>query len=221
MGLLDDLKRKAELLKTQQLSAEALREENVRLVEEKMSQAFQYLNELLKQLLVLKPVNGVAYSIPGIGDFKDLQFQDSFIDYRKKTINERSYYDYVTFYIRWGSPAKMVVDRDMPALATKVREALFLNGIKFTEEEFKNAQHVVTKWRYNIESGIVTDVKVRADSDGGRLLVNAKNMMRLGMDDFAVPAADVNETLLEDFATTLLGQPGKFGKYRAAVTAVR
>ncbi len=221
MGLLDDLKRKAELVKTQQLSAEALREENIRLVEEKMGQAFQYLNELLKQLLVLKPVNGVTYSIPGIGEFKELQFQDSFIDYRKKTINEKPYFDYVTFYIRWGSAAKLTVDRDMPALATKVREALFLNGIKFTEEEFKNAQHVVTKWRYNIESGIVTDVKVRADSDGGRVLFNAKNMMRLGIDDFAVPAADFNEALLEDFATTLLGQPSKFGKYRAAVAPVR
>ncbi len=221
MGLLDDLKRKAELVKTQQLSAEALREENVRLVEEKMSQAFQYLNELLKQLLVLKPVNGVAYSIPGIGEFKELQFQDSFIDYRKKSISDREVFDYVGFYVRWGSPARMVVERDMPALAAKVRDALFVNGIKFTEEEIKNAQHVVTRWKFSIESGIVTDVKLRADSEGGRLVFNAKNLMRLGTDDFAVSAAEANEALLEDFATTLLGQPSNFRKYRAAVAPVR
>lgn len=221
MGLLDDLKRQAELVRTQQLSAQELREENVRLVEEGMRQAFQYLNELLKQLLVLKPVNGVTYSIPGIGEFKDLQFQDSFIDYRKKSINEREVFDTIGFYIRWGSPARMVVERDMPALAAKVRDALFVNGIKFTEGEIKNAQHVVTKWKFSIESGIVTDIKVRADSDVGKLFISAKNMMRLGIDDFAVPAGDVNEALLEDFATTLLGQPSSFRKYRAAVAPVR
>ena len=32
-----------------------------------MRQTFQYLNELLKQLAVLKPVNPVVYSLPGVG----------------------------------------------------------------------------------------------------------------------------------------------------------
>lgn len=221
MGLLDDLKRQADQLKTQQLSQQSLRADAQRLVEEKMKRVFDYLHELLNQLAVLKPVNGIAYSIPGIGDFKDLQFEDSFIDYRKKRVQDKELFDLVSFYIRWGSTAKMAIDRDMPAAAAKVREALFTNGIKFTEEEVKNARHVVDGWKFSIESGIVTDVKIQADSDEGRLVIKAKNLMRLGPDDFIVPAGDVDEAWLEDFAMTLLGKPGSFRKYRAAVAPTR
>jgi len=78
MGLLDDLKKQAELVKTQQISRESLREENLKLVEEKMRQAFQYLNELLKQLTVLKPVNSATYSLPGIADMRNLGFSETF-----------------------------------------------------------------------------------------------------------------------------------------------
>jgi hypothetical protein len=221
MGLLDDLKRQAEHVKTQQLSQQSLRADAQRLVEEKMAQAFHYLNDLLKQLAVLKPGNEVVFSIPGIGDFKDLQFEESFIDYRKKRVNDRELFDLVSFYIRWGSPAKIAIERDMPAAAVKVREVLFTNGIKFTEEEVKNARYVVTGWKFAIESGIVTDIKIQADSDEGRLFVKAKNLMRLGPDDFVVPAGDVDEAWLEDFAMTLLGKPGSFRKYRAAVAPTR
>ena len=39
------------------------------------------------------------------------------------------------------------------------------------------------------------------------------------IDTFAVPAAALNEALLEEFAKTLLGQPGAFRKYRSAPAA--
>ena len=56
--------------------------------------------ELLKQLVVLKPVNPVIFSIPGIGDIKDLQFVESFIDYRTARIQDKEYLDQILFYIR-------------------------------------------------------------------------------------------------------------------------
>jgi len=60
-------------------------------------------------------------------------------------------------------------------------------------------------------------VTIRADHDQGRLIVSAKNLERMGIiDTFAVPAAALNEALLEEFAKTLLGQPGAFRKYRTA-----
>ena len=39
MGLLDDLKKQAELVKTQQLSQQSILEENIKLVEARMQQA--------------------------------------------------------------------------------------------------------------------------------------------------------------------------------------
>jgi hypothetical protein len=221
MGLLDDLKKQAEQRKTQQLSEQALREEGLSLVEEKMKQSFQYLHDLLNQLSVLKPVNPMAFAIPGVGEFKDLQFEESFIDYRKTRVLERDVFDQINFYVRWGSPARLVVERDMPAAEQKTREVLFANGIKFTEEEVKNERFVAATWKFSIETGLVTDIRIRADHKQANLLISGKNLMRLGMEDFAVPAGDVNEQWLEDFAVTLLGQPGNLRKYRVVSPVVR
>lgn len=215
MGLLDDLKKQAELVKTQQISRESLREENLKLVEEKMRQAFQYLNELLKQLTVLKPVNSATYSLPGIVDMRNLGFSETFIDYRRKRINDRDYFDSISFFIRWGSGEAFVVERDMPAAAQKVRDALFGYRMKFEEEEVKGQRGTATKWRFTAQPSIVTNVTIQAEHDQGGLIITAKNLERMGIvDTFAVPAAELNEALLEEFAKMLLGQPGGFRKYR-------
>jgi hypothetical protein len=217
MGLLDDLKKQAELVKTQQNSMQSLREGNLKLVEEKMRQAFQYLNDLLKQLAVLKPVNPATYSLPGIVDLKNLGFSETFIDYRRKRINDFDYFDSINFFIRWGSGDSFVVDRDMPAAAQKVRDALFGYRMKFDEEEVKGQRGTPTKWRFTAQPSIVTDVTIQAEHDQGGLVITAKNLERMGViDTFAVPAAEFNEPLLEEFAKTLLGQPGAFRRYRIA-----
>ena len=49
-------------------------QESIKLVDAKMHQTFLYLNDLLKQLAVLKPTNPTVYSIPGVGDFQNLGF---------------------------------------------------------------------------------------------------------------------------------------------------
>lgn len=217
MGLLDDLKKQAELVKTQQTSQHALREENLKRVEEKMAQSFQYVNELLKQLAVLKPVNPGVFSLPGIADLKNMSYAESFIDYRKKRINDRDYFDSISFYIRWGSDQILVIERDMPAAAQKVRDALFGYRLKFEEEEIKGQRGTATKWRFTAQSAVVTDVTFQAEHDRGGLIVTAKNLERMGIiDTFAVPAAELDEALLEEFARMLLGQPGLFRKYRIA-----
>ena len=215
MGLLDDLKKQAEQVKTQQLSESALREEAIKLVEAKMKQTFAYLNELLKQLAVLKPVNPLVFSMPGVADLKDLKFAESFIDYRKTRIGDVEYFEQIPFYIRWTGDANIVLERDMPATAQKVRDAFYGGGIKFDEEQVRNARMAAAGWRFTAKPVVVTDVVIRADHAKGELRINAKNLLRLGVDDFLVPAGDVTEAWLEDFAVTLLGQPGNLRKYRA------
>ena len=68
MGLLDDLKKQADMVKSQQLSQQSMLQESIKLVEAKMHQTFLYLNDLLKQLAVAhNQTNPKVYSIPGVG----------------------------------------------------------------------------------------------------------------------------------------------------------
>jgi hypothetical protein len=215
MGLLDDLKKQADMVKSQQLSKQSTLQGSIKLVEAKMHQTFLYLNDLLKQLAVLKPTNPMVYSIPGIGDFQNLVFAESFIDYRKKKIFDKDYYDVVTFFIKWASPASLVLERDMPATMQKVRDVLWSFGLKFTEEEIKKPGGGLQKMKFTVPSTVTCDVTISADHDNGRLVVKGKHFLRLGADELRIPAGDINEALLEEFAKMLIGQRSVLRKYRA------
>jgi len=215
MGLLDDLKKQAELAKSQQLSAASLQDATVKTVEAKMKQAFQYLHDLLKQLAVLKPVNPLSFPIPGVADLKNLQYLNSFIDSRKKRINDVEVVDYIAFYIKWGSTNKINLERDMPVSAQKLRDGLVQNGVKFAEEELRSPRGTVAGWKFMIDQVITTDVKITADHEQPRLRIGGRNLTRLGSDEFIVPTEDINEAWLEEFAKTLLGYPSGIQKYNA------
>jgi hypothetical protein len=216
MGLLDDLKKQADMVKSQQLSQQSMLQESIKLVEAKMHQTFLYLNDLLKQLAVLKPTNPMAYLIPGIGDFQNLEFAESFIDYRKKKIFDRDYYAVITFFIKWVSPASLSIERDMPATIQKVRDVLWSFGLKFTEEEIKKPGGGFQKMKFTVPSTVTCDITISADHDNARLVVKGKHFLRMGEDELRIPAGDINEALLEEFAKMLIGKPSVLRKYRAA-----
>ena len=216
MGLLDDLKKQADMVKSQQLSQQSMLQESTRLVEAKMHQTFLYLNDLLKQLAVLKPTNPTAYSIPGIGDFQDLVFAESFIGYRKKKIFDKDYYDVINFFIKWASPASISLERDMPATIQKVRDVLWSFGLKFTEEEIKKPGGSFQKLKFTVPANVTCDITITADHENGRLVVKGKHFLRLGADELHIPAGDIDEALLEEFAKMLIGRRSVLRKYRVA-----
>lgn len=214
MGLLDDLKKQADMVKSEQLSQQSMLQERTKLVEVKMNQTFLYLNDLLKQLAVLRPTNPMVYSIPGIGDLQNLAFAESFIDYRKKKIADRDYYDAITFFIRWGSTETLSVERDMPVTIQKVRDVLWEFGLKFTEEEMKKPGGGFLKTRFTLPRAITCDVTISADHENGTLAVKGKHLLRLGAESLRIPAEAVDEALLDEFAKMLIGKPTTLRKYR-------
>jgi len=213
MGLLNDLKKQAELAKSQQVSAKSLQEDSLKAVDGKAKQTFQYLHDLLKQLAVLKPVNPLNFSIPGVVDLKNLTYMDSFIDNRKKSVHDIEVIDSISFYIKWGSASKISIEKDMPATAQKIRDGLVQNGVKFAEEEMRSPRGTIAGWKFVVDQAINTDVKVVADHENLRLTIGGRNLLRLGSDQLVVPILDINEAWLEEFAKSLLGHPSTLQKY--------
>lgn len=218
MGLLDQLKQQADALRTQTSLKTSLREENVRVVDEAMHKTFHYLLELFKQLAVIAPTNPVAYTIPGVGEMKNLSYIDSHVDSRRKKFGDSEVYDYIPFWIRWGTSQTLTAERDMPAAISKLRDLLFAANVKFSEVEKRNEQRSLQKVVFNIPVAVQVDFDCKADHENRRLAFYGKNSIRLGMDDYAVPADDVNEAVLEELAKLLLGQPSEFTKkYRTVL----
>jgi len=216
MGLLDDLKKQADLVKTQQILHQNLQGDKLKIVEEKMKQTFQYVHELLKQLGIVKPTSPLVYSIPGVTDFRNLVFSESFIDYRKKRISDKEYFDTVHFFIKWAGPDTYVTEKDMPPAMQRIREALWLSKIKFIEEEKKNSKGFVVGAKFIVPASVLTDIVIKADHEQGRLHFQTTHMFGLGVEYITVPAQEISESMLDDLAKALIGQPSEIRKYRVA-----
>ena len=216
MGLLDDLKKQADLVKTQQISQQTLQGDRLKLVEDKMKQTFQYVHELLKQLGIVKPTSPLVYAIPGVTEFKNLVFAESFIDYRKKKINDKEYFDTVHFFIKWAGPDTYTTEKDMPPAMQRIREALWLSKVKFIEEEKKNAKGFVVGAKFIVPASVLTDVIFKADHEQGKLNFQTTHMFGLGVEYLSVPAQEINEGMLDDLAKALIGQQSEIRKYRVA-----
>jgi|SRR5882672_2559489 len=216
MGLLDDLKKQADLVKTQQILQQNLQGDKLKIVEDRMKQTFQFVHELLKQLGVVKPTSPLVYSIPGVTDFRNLSFAESFIDYRKKRISDKEYFDTVHFFIKWAGPDTFVSEKDMPPAMQRIREALWLSKVKFIEEEKKNAKGFVVGAKFIVPAAVLTDVIIKADHELGKLHFQTTHMFGLGVEYISVPAQEVTEEMLDDLAKALIGQPSEIRKYRVA-----
>jgi len=216
MGLLYDLKKQADLVKTQQISQQTLQGDRLKLVEDKMKQTFQYAHELLKQLGIVKPTSPLVYAIPGDTEFKNLVFAESFIDYRKKKINDKEYFDTVHFFIKWAGPDTYTTEKDMPPAMQRIREALWLSKVKFIEEEKKNAKGFVVGAKFIVPASVLTDVIFKADHEQGKLNFQTTHMFGLGVEYLSVPAQEINEGMLDDLAKALIGQQSEIRKYRVA-----
>ncbi len=214
MGLLDDLKKQADLVKTQQILQQSLQGDKLKLVEEKMKQTFQYVNELLKQLTVVKPTNPLMFSIPGVSNLIGLALTDSFIDYRRKRIGDKEYFDTIHFFIKWESGNTVTINCDDSTSAQRTREALWASKVKFAEEEKKSPKGILIGARYTFPAAILTDITITADHPQGELLVLAKNLFGVGVEQLKIPAPEVTADLLEDLAKALIGQKSHVGKYR-------
>ena len=217
MGLLDDLKRQDDMVRTHDSLQRSNLQENVRVVDQAMHRTFLYLLELFKQLDVIKPANPVLYQIESVGSIKDLKYGGGFVDPRKKKFADRDVYDYMDFYVKWAAPSSMVIERDMPHTIKKVRDMLWMFNIKFTEVETKTAYGSLSKVQFTIPAAVTVNFTLKADIEGRRLLFYGKNALQLGIDDFALPADDLNDAVLEELAKMLIGQRNDFIKYRTTL----
>jgi hypothetical protein len=219
MGLLDDLKRQADMVRTHDSLQRSNLQDNARVVDEAMHRTFLYLLELFKQLEVLKPANATLYDIEGVGVLKDLKYVSGFVDPRKRKFADRDIYDYMDFYVKWAAVNSLVVERDMPHTIKKVRDMLWHSNIKFTEVETKTDFGSIGKCKFTIPVALTVNFTLKADIEGRRLLFYGKNVLRLASDDFVVPADELTDELLEELAKLLIGQQrnSTFLRYRAAL----
>ncbi|HKB63857.1 MAG TPA: hypothetical protein VKD03_13370, partial [Burkholderiales bacterium] len=157
-----------------------------------------------------------VYSIPSVADFRNLVFTESFIDYRKRRINDKEYFDTTHFFVKWAGPDTVVIEKDMPPTMQRIRESLWVSKVKFVEEEKKNAKGFVVGAKFTVPAAVLTDIVIKADHEQGKLHFQATHLFGLGVEYLSIPAQELSDEMLEDFAKALIGQQNDIRKYRVA-----
>ena len=222
MGLLDELKKQAETLKNenQRTSGESL-VLNTKLTEAKMHQTFQFLHELTKQLNVLRPESSRGFDIETVGRFENLILDDFFLDYRKRKIGDKEYYDHIILRFKHASDQVLEVKRESQQLIDRLRDFLLGSNIKFEMAEKKNERNFVLHADFKIPYVVRSEVIIQAKSDIGQMIFKIKNVERINSFELQFNAAEVSDSMLDEFARYLCGKTNKFKEIGQYMTLSR
>jgi hypothetical protein len=176
-----------------------------------MRQTYTYLNELMRQLDVIRPAIPRTYSLLGIATFDDLAWAGGSVDYRLVEGRPASseLVDYINVAYTLRSDKTHSIEREGPQVE-KLRRLLFDLSIKFQCEEYKNSRARVERARFTLNNEVRVTIVLKALHREGAILISGKNMERFSATEFCVKSRKVEAPMLDEFGKLLLGQPHKF-----------
>jgi hypothetical protein len=212
VGLLDDLKKQAEQLRTNQGQDAAALQANIDATELACQMVFKYWIELAKQLSVIKPISKGRYTFDSrLAVFEGLQFTNFRADVRTRDLHSRQVSDNVTLFwdLRTGKEVRLTLDfpSDIERLEARIRQA----GVRCIPDVVRNhATSKIVEVHYEFVADMQAQVRMRAYHEEARVEFELDNLDGLNHWVIRFDAAQINTALLDELAKWLLGQAHQF-----------
>ncbi|MGB8598108.1 MAG: hypothetical protein WCE88_01240 [Burkholderiales bacterium] len=174
-----------------------------------MRQAFKYFNDLSKQLEIIKPPSVQTFELHGIGKFDKLMLTDFFADYRRKKFNDSEVFDIVTLAFKHTSAHHIALKKDMPNQIEQCENALWRHNLKFQRENIRNEDGKLRWTEFTIPCSVNAEVSVQGDYEYAQLIFKLKNFECFETITVAFAAPTFGESILEDLARMIVGQPNR------------
>ena len=223
MKFLDELKKEAETLKQKEaLDTQAKLTtlgQNFMQLQAQLRKMYAYLDELVKQLNVVKPSVLRSYYIEGVGNFDNLNQQDYVINKRHKSIDNKDFIDQISLRFRCASGNVFTAEKDSPRTIQALKEYLWNYNIKFETQEFKNQRGLVERAIFKVPCEMVVSLTIKGEFEKSKITIHLKNMERPSEQNFIYEIDEINETFLEEFSKFLIGKPNNFrrlGKHQSS-----
>jgi hypothetical protein len=178
-------------------------------IDRALRQVFSFLHELCQQLNVLQPPVPRNYPVAGYQELQGLAWQRGFVDYRSRPESAGQCLESVNFNYRLVGSQPVVLERD-GSVAETFRQMLFDLNLAVRVEEFRNERRHLERARFIVAPEVKVNVHWTADWSRGQLLVEARNLERLGSTRYLLPADAINDALLDEFGRLVLGQTHQF-----------
>ena len=227
MKFLDELKKEAETLREKEafdtqakLTTLGM---NFMQLQAKLRSIYAYLDDLIRQLNVVKPTVLRSYYIEGVGNLANLNQQDYFLNKRHKSIDNKDFINEISLRFRCGPSGGLTVEKESPATIQGLREYLWNYNIKFEAQEIKNDRGYVQRVIFKIPGEVVVNITISGDFEKSQIKFHTKNMERLTEREYVYEIEEVDDVLLEEFSKFLVNKPNNFrqlGKRQVSASRV-
>ena len=208
-GLLDQLRRQAEARQREMHSDMAERTATNEAIDQALKHVFFFLHELVQQLNIVKP--GIPRNYPLVEQYvlSQLDWQEGFADYRTQSQSAGALVELATFSYHLKGSGSLLIERDGAAVE-RFRTTLFDFGLPFTCKEFKNERRYVERAEFDISCDVSVSARWRADFAKGVIMLETRNLERLGSALYTLRPQAIDQALLDHFGHLVLGQPNRF-----------
>lgn len=208
-SLLNQLRQQAEVRQRELHAAQVDRTSANELIDQALKHLFFFLHDFVQQLNILKPAIPREYSLVGQYAITQLAWQEGFADYRTQSQSAGALVELVTLTCHLSGSGVPIVEKDGQAVE-RFQTMLFDYGLQFVCKEFKNGFNYVERAEFEINGEVSVSARWRADFTKGVLVLETRNLDRLGSALFTIRPQAVDFALLDEFGRLVLGQPNRF-----------
>ena len=214
MSFLNQLKSQANSLQDQRTQQEVNLEENTAATEKAMRIVFDYLQELARQLNVIKPP-APSFSLDGKTPWAQMQLSDFRADARRKQLRNKEVFDFVA--LGWqvlpqvGRPIGGVVTVNFPPDLQRVQDRIALGVVQHERKEVRHPEtNKLQAYVFEYVTQTRASVTAVAEHDRAEVAFRLVNTAGFELVKTNWPAARINQEVLDELAKRIVSQPSRF-----------
>lgn len=224
MAFLDDLKKEAQAIKSQEEVLTQLRSQeltqNFLLMQSKLKMAYMYMVELAKNLNVVSISSGKSYYIDGIGNVDGFKSEKYVVSSDRISIDQKEFLNilYLKFTCKSDQPIKF--DKEGASSIEMERQYLWQSNLKFQCTEFKNPKGIVDRASFSVSNEIPVLVKWSADFEKNKIFIFIKNFNGLTSYEYTYDSDEIDTPFMDELAKYIVGKPSRFlelGRHQQAL----
>lgn len=218
-SVLDSLKSTAQQLREQEREIAARlpmgKDEPGRDTDRRLAELFEFLDELTRQLNVLKPQINRPFRLPAIGTINEPSWQRGAANFRLRDGRLDSPIELVSLNYTLTGPGSFELTRDA-STAAALRNNLFALDIAFTEEPATNGM-----LGFRIPETIKASASFRSNTRSGMIELQLTNVEKLGLVRYVLTPNALSQPFFEEFGRLVLAQANRIDAYLTAMNSAR
>jgi hypothetical protein len=207
MGLLEELKQQAESLKQNSGGASRLR--NLQTMQPALQEARRYLSDLANALNITKPAVNRSYYVDMSNRLETLAQCDYAVREKQRTLDNKDYLEEVSFRFRCVGTRNLTVEKTSAEGVNRLQEYLRTYNMRFECRELKSERGLLERGMFTIFADVSATATLTGDWDTGKIKLTLKNIERAGETVYQYDSAEINPTLLDEFAKVLLDRSNR------------